>query len=50
MIIVVTHGIHNLKFDNIIYIEDGNVVAEGNFETLKKESNKFKEFIHNSGQ
>ena len=51
VIIVVTHGIHNLKkFDNIIYIEDGNVLAEGNFETLKKESIKFREFIHNSGQ
>lgn len=51
VIIVVTHGIHNLKkFDNIVYIEDGRVVAEGNFETLKKESNKFNEFIYNSGQ
>ena len=50
-IIVVTHGIHNLKkFDNIVYIEDGRIVAEGNFETLKKESNKFNEFIYNSGQ
>ena len=45
-IIVVTHGIQNLKkFDNILFIKDGNLIAQGSYQILKKKSSIFREFI-----
>jgi len=50
-IIVVTHGIQNLKkFDNILFVEDGNLIAQGKYEVLKKNSSKFSEFVEKYGE
>jgi ATP-binding cassette subfamily B protein len=45
-IIMVTHGIQNLKkFDNILFIKDGSLIAQGSYQILKKKSSIFREFI-----
>jgi ATP-binding cassette subfamily B protein len=45
-IIVVTHGIQNLKkFDNILFIKDGSLIAQGSYQILKKKSSIFREFV-----
>ena len=50
-IIVVTHGIQNLKkFDNILFIEDGELIGEGSYELLKTKSLAFSKFVEKYGE